>query len=141
MAQTLSDSCVPQQNQRVLLGILIDVSHSMQTSWRNQDGKPLPRIEVIRDAVNKKILEERKRNKERPEEIDNIDMFCLGFGFRYPLYIQRDITICEEDQPFQTQPQTEVIDLVCDLLALTDILPTKEELSDFKQRLNEKWHQ
>lgn len=139
----LSSNVLPssQQESRVLLGVIIDVSYSMRESWHNKDGKKLPRIEVIRDILNRKIKEEQRRAGTQKRAIDNIDLFCLGFGFRYPMYIEPGITNTEQDRPLRKENKLEVIDLICDLLALSEILPNREKLTDFKERLNQKWQQ
>jgi hypothetical protein len=113
----------------------------MQENWRNKEGKQMPRIEVVRDTINRKITRWQKSNSVKKDHINNIDIFCIGFGFRYPRYIEYDIQTCEEDQPLQKKEKIEIIDLICDLLALSEILPTQEELTDFRERLNQKWYQ
>src|SRR5690348_11651175 len=66
-----------QPSSRVLLGVLIDVSNSMRKSWPNKDGKQLPRIEVIRDVLNRRIQEEQRRSQTQKSKLENIDVFCL----------------------------------------------------------------
>ncbi len=39
----------------LLVGLIVDVSSSMQRNWKNSDGKKLPKIEIIRDALNKQV--------------------------------------------------------------------------------------
>jgi hypothetical protein len=124
-----------------LFGILVDVSHSMSNNWHNKDGKKLPRIEVVRDTLNRKIKEEQMRRRTQQNNLDNIDVFCLGMGFRFPMYIEHDILTCEQEEPLKQQQKTMLIDLICDLLALCEILPSAEKLEDFKERLNGKWQQ
>lgn len=130
-----------EKSSRTLLGILVDVSHSMSNNWHNKDGKKLPRIEVVRDTLNRKIKEEQMRRRTQQNNIDNIDVFCLGMGFRFPMYIEHDILTCEQEEPLKQQQKTMLIDLICDLLALCEILPSAEKLDDFKERLNRKWQQ
>ncbi len=64
----------------VLVGVIVDVSSSMRRNWRNRNGKQLPRIEVIRDTLNKWIREEQQLRKI---QADNIKIFCLGMGFTH----------------------------------------------------------
>lgn len=130
-----------EKSSRTLLGILVDVSHSMSNNWHNNDGKKLPRIEVVRDTLNRKIKEEQMRRRTQQNDLDNIDVFCLGMGFRFPMYIEHDILTCEQEEPLQRQQKTMLVDLICDLLALCEILPSAEKLEDFKERLNRKWQQ
>jgi len=130
-----------EKPSRTLLGVLVDVSHSMSNNWHNKDGKELPRIEVIRDTLNRKLKEEQMRRRTQQHHLDNIDIFCLGMGFRFPMYIEHDILSCEQEQPLKKQEKIMLIDLICDLLALCEILPNEEKLEDFKERLNRKWQQ
>src|SRR5260370_8410575 len=130
-----------EKPSRTLLGVLVDVSHSMSNNWHNKDGKELPRIEVIRDTLNRKLKEEQMRRRTQQHHLDNIDIFCLGMGFRFPMYIEHDILTCEQEQPLKKQEKTMLIDLICDLLALCEILPSEEKLEDFKEHLNRKWQQ
>lgn len=130
-----------EKSSRTLLGILVDVSHSMSNSWHNKDGKKIPRIEVVKETLNKKLKDEQMRRRTQRNNLDNIDVFCLGMGFRFPMYIEHDILTCEEAQPLKKQEKTMLIDLICDLLALCEILPSAEKLEDFKERLNQKWRQ
>lgn len=130
-----------QESSRVLLGVIIDVSDSMRESWHNKDGKRLPRIEVIRDTLNRKIKEEQKRSRTQKDALEGIDIFCLGFGFRYSMYIGQSITTIEQSLSQEKNTKIELIDLICDLIALSEILPNREKLADFKERLNQKWQQ
>ena len=65
----------------VLIGVLIDVSNSMQRSWRNTDGKQLPRIEVVRDALNKRIREEQRRLAQ-DSSVNKIEAILSWYGFQ-----------------------------------------------------------
>lgn len=124
----------------VLLGILIDVSNSMRRNWRNKSGKKLPRIKVIKDALNKRIREEQRRTLSQEGKLDEIEVFCLGMGFKALSHFGDVDLSGEQEHSLGTQVQTRtMVDLTCDLLALSEILPSNEELSDFKQRLNQKW--
>ena len=67
----------------VLVGVIIDVSSSMRRNWRNKHGKKLPRIEAIRDTLNNWIKEEQQTRQTQAEDIK---MFCLGMGFKAPIY-------------------------------------------------------
>jgi hypothetical protein len=139
MTLTPDTSVSLQQDSRVLLGVIIDVSDSMRKNWRNADSKRLSRIKVISDTLNRKIKEVQSKSRIQKSSLDHIDVFCLGFGFRYPLYIEHDITIVEQDQPLKKKEKIDVVDLICDLLALSEILPSQEKLLEFKEQLNHKW--
>jgi hypothetical protein len=141
MTKMLDTKLSEEKPPRTLLGVVVDVSHSMSNNWHNKEGKKLPRIEVIRDTLNRKLKEEQMRRRTQQTNLDNMDVFCLGMGFRFPMYIEHDILTCEQEQPLQKQEKTMLIDLICDLLALCEILPSEEKLEDFKERLNRKWQQ
>src|SRR6266699_2918340 len=141
MTKTADIELFQEKGSPTLLGVIVDVSHSMNNSWHNKDGKKLPRIQVVKDTLNRKIKEEQLRRRNQQTNLDNIDVFCLGMGFRFPMYIERDILTCEQEQPLEKQEKTMLIDLICDLLALCEILPSEEKLADFKERLNSKWQQ
>ena len=117
----------------------MDVSNSMCKNWRNHDGRPLPRIEVVRDTLNERL---RKVNKDNASSKRgrNVDVFCLGMGFKVPMHLS-DVELSfgtETTIPNTSQTRT-YVDLVCDLLALVEILPTEAQLHDFKMRLDTKW--
>lgn len=122
-----------------VIGIIVDVSNSMCKNWRNHDGRPLPRIEVVRDTLNERL---RKVNKDNASSKRgrNVDVFCLGMGFKVPMHLS-DVELSfgtETTIPNTSQTRT-YVDLVCDLLALVEILPTEAQLHDFKMRLDTKW--
>ena len=125
--------------QPVIVGIIIDVSGSMKRNWSNKDGKKLPRIEVIRDSLNRYLQEEQLKTYR--ESLNNhIELFCLGMGFQILMH-QADVYISYEQEhslsgTLQTRRR---VDIVCDLLALSDILPSKKQLDHFKELLDQKW--
>src|SRR2546425_5484075 len=141
MTKTPDIELFQEKGSLTLLGVIVDVSHSMNNSWHNKDGKKLPCIQVVKDTLNRKIKEEQLRRRNQQTNLDNIDVFCLGMGFRFPMYIECDILTCEQEEPLKKQEKVELIDLICDLLALGEILPSAEKLEDFKERLNQKWQQ
>ena len=121
----------------VLVGVIVDVSSSMRRNWRNRNGKQLPRIEVIRDTLNKWIREEQQLRKI---QADNIKIFCLGMGFKAPMYWTDVDCSDEQEHPLGNAAQKRIaVHLTCDLLALSEILPSKEKLTEFKEKLNQKW--
>lgn len=135
----ISHEASPNTYTPVLIGVLIDVSNSMHHSWRNTDGKQLPRIEVVRDALNKRIREEQRRLIQ-DQSINEIELFCLGMGFKSVSHMT-EVNLSDEQEHSlgETTRKIDVVDLTCDLLALSEILPSKEKLADFKTQLNNKW--
>ncbi|HEU5382674.1 MAG TPA: vWA domain-containing protein [Ktedonobacteraceae bacterium] len=125
--------------QSLLVGIIIDVSSSMKRNWRNKDGRKLPRIEVIRDSLNK-YLQEEKFKAYRSSSNRQIELFCLGMGFQTLIHLT-DIDLSHEQEHHLkgTLQTRRMVGIVCDLLALSEILPDKQELEHFKDLLDQKW--
>lgn len=131
----------PVAQQPLIVGIIIDVSGSMKRNWPNKDGKKLPRIEVIRDSLNRYLQEEQHRKYSKFLN-NQIELFCLGMGFQILMH-QTDTGYSYEQEhslsgPLQTRRR---VDIVCDLLALSEILPGKKQLDHFKELLDQKWKQ
>src|SRR5215469_8240156 len=108
--------------QPLLVGIIIDVSSSMKRNWQNKDGKKLPRIEVIRDSLNR-YLQDEKLKFHRNSLNNQIELFCLGMGFQVLVHLT-DIDLSHEQEHYlhgivQTR---RIAGVVCDLLALNEIL-------------------
>jgi hypothetical protein len=138
----MEDFYTPTNSMKpVLLGIIVDVSNSMQRNWKNTEGKPLPRIEVIRDALNRQIKKQQLVSKKPKTggKRQTIDVFCIGMGFKAPMF-WTDVEL-SNDQEHNLHNAKKRINagLVCDLLALSEILPNDAELTEFKQKLDEKW--
>lgn len=113
----------------------------MQKNWRNQDSKNLPRFEAIRAILNEKILQEKNRLQADEEEPNAIDLFCLGMGFKTIMHTSDDdASFQKEHHMVGPRVQTwNVHHLVCDILALIELLPTQAVLNEFQQQLNQKW--
>lgn len=120
-----------EEKKPLLLGILLDVSNSMQESWKNNDGRSLPRIQVIQKTVHDHL---RHLHNGSTEDGDSpqTDLFALGFGFREVIpHVGID----------GSSLQTTVLrnDMICDLLALAELVPNQQKLDTFHAELNEKW--
>jgi hypothetical protein len=127
--------------QPLLVGIIIDVSSSMKRNWRNKDGRKLPRIEIIRDSLNK-YLQEEQFKAYRNSSNNQIELFCLGMGFQIVTHqTEVDLSYEQEHYLHGTLETRRMVGIVCDLLALSEILPDKKELEDFKDLLDQKWKQ
>ena len=124
-----------------LLGIIVDVSISMKRSWKNRDGKKLPRIQVIRDVLNQQI---RKAafTKNQGEQTPTIEVFALGMGFKRTAHWSGiDMSYGREKRlPGPTNTLTDV-GVVCDILALAEILPSIQDFQKLSKAINEKWNQ
>lgn len=126
----------------VLIGVLVDVSNSMRRNWRKKGGKKLPRIEVIREALNKRIKEEQRLHQSQKLDSDDVEIFCLGMGFKAPMHTQDVDLSFEQEHSLGAGAKEHIqVDLTCDLLALGEILPSKERLAEFKTKLNQRWVQ
>jgi hypothetical protein len=126
----------------VLIGVLVDVSNSMRRNWRKKGGKKLPRIEVIKEVLNNRIKEEQRLQQSQEAIFDDAEIFCLGMGFKAPVHTQGvDLSYEQEHSLSAEAKESTHVDLICDLLALGEILPSKEKLSEFKEKLNQRWVQ
>ncbi len=123
----------------VLIGVLVDVSNSMRRNWGKKGGKKLPRIEVIKEALNKRIKEEQRLQQSQEAMFDNVEIFCLGMGFKSRVHT-RGVDLSDEQEHSLGAEAKEGthVDLICDLLALGEILPSKEKLSEFQEKLNQR---
>lgn len=137
MSTATKDS--PNSKKPVLVGIIVDVSNSMRKNWKNTDGKSLPRIEVIRDSLNERITKFQSAEKPKVEKRQTVDVFCIGMGFKAPMFLTDvELSYDQEHNLLKTEKRMHV-GLVCDLLALSEILPNDAELKEFKQKLDQKW--
>lgn len=138
----MDTSYFPPDNTKrksLLVGVIVDVSSSMQKNWRNRHGRKVLRIEVVRDALNTqvhKIAAQRKNKASR-----TVGIFCLGMGFKRPMYWSDvEISYGYEGEPDTEKKQRTQVDVVCDILALSEIVPTKAELRRLETTINRKWN-
>ena len=97
----------------VLIGVLVDVSNSMRRNWRKKGGKKLPRIEVIKDALNKCIKEEQRLQQSQEAIFDDVEIFCLGMGFKAPVHVQGvDLSFEQEHSLGAEAKQSTHVDLI-----------------------------
>jgi hypothetical protein len=124
-----------------LIGVIVDVSNSMRRNWEKKEGKGEPRIETIRDALNKEIKRLQSLSIDKSLEKQDVSFFCLGMGFQRTMFwndMQMDYgTEITLNAPSVKKQQTNV---VCDILALIDILPTKLEMDELEDNINNKWN-
>lgn len=127
-------------NKPLLVGIIIDVSSSMRRNWKNKEGKRLPQIEIIKDGLNRQIRKIKSIYSEKPETKE-VELFCIGMGFKRPQKKWQFVDLSRnKEQPLDEMAET-LIDatVVCDILALTEIIPTKADLEEVENVINEKW--
>jgi hypothetical protein len=126
-------------NNKVLIGIIVDVSSSMQKNWGNNMTKNKTKIEVIKDALNDefKRLRVLYGNGERQE----VYVFCLGIGFILPFkLISVELKDGNETEVNNTST-TQYVGVICDILALSEIVPSKEKLAKIKQEIHFFWNE
>ena len=112
----------------LLIGIILDVSSSMRRNWRNEEDEEMPRIEVIRDALNKEIGRQSFLHSSSRKKAT--DVFCLGMGFKKTEYLVGVNLQDDQEKVLKGEPRkTSRVDIVCDLLALSELIPTKEKLN------------
>ncbi|MDP1624225.1 MAG: hypothetical protein Q8L64_00495 [bacterium] len=124
----------------LLVGIIIDVSSSMRRNWKNKEGKRLPQIEIIKDGLNRQIRKIKSIYSEKPETKE-VELFCIGMGFKRPQKKWQFVDLSRnKEQPLDEMAET-LIDatVVCDILALTEIIPTKADLEEVENVINAKW--
>jgi hypothetical protein len=106
------------EQQPLIVGVIIDVSSSMKRNWPNKDGKKLPRIEVIRDSLNR-YLQDEKLKAHRNSLNNQIELFCLGMGFQILIHLT-DIDLSHEQEHYLngTLQARRMVGIVCDLLVV-----------------------
>lgn len=119
----------------VLIGIILDVSSSMRNNWTNLDGKNVPRFNVVRDALNEQVW---KLSVIPGIEGSTTEVFCLGLGFQKAVTYSKVDLQTEEIEPAEPLVIHES-NLICDLLALSELIPTRDTLTMLERSLNDKW--
>gem|GEM_PF-1651512 len=118
----------------------MDVSTSMKRNWKNEAGKGVPKIELIRDVLNKQARNF-SLNKGLKKKQRSINLFCLGMGFKRTVYLSKvDLTYDHEKNLEDKAEKRTLTNAVCDIIALSEMLPTKLEINQLKRELNTKWN-
>ena len=99
---------------KLILGIIVDVSGSMQASWYNKFTSQKSRIEVIKSSLNREFNQ--LQNNHNSDDFE-LQLFCLGMGFK------------------------ESAGTICDLLALSEMVPSEEKLSKIRAKIQQFWNQ
>nr|BBH86383.1 hypothetical protein KTC_11340 [Thermosporothrix sp. COM3] len=126
---------------QTLVGIILDVSSSMHRNWQNEDGDKMPRVDVLLQILEKRIRALQQRHtQDEAEQSEQIEVFCLGMGFKTIMHTnEHDVSFQREHGMGPNAETKEVHHLVCDLLALAEIVPQKETLEELLAQLNQKW--
>jgi len=112
----------------------------MRRNWKNKEGKRLPQIEVIKDGLNRQIRKIKSAYSSKPET-KIVQIFCIGMGFKRPQKRWQFVDLSQNrEKPLSGTTET-LIDatVVCDILALTEIIPTKADLEEVENVINSKW--
>jgi hypothetical protein len=124
----------------LLVGIIIDASSSMSRNWKNKSGKSLPKIEVIRDAFNEQFTKISLMSKHRSDDSPAVHVFCLGMGFVLPqAFISVRTGEGKEETITDGKPTITRSDIICDLIALSEIVPSRALLERVRINLNKRW--
>lgn len=122
--------------QKLLLGIIIDVSFSMKKNWGNNLEIKQTKIEAVKNALNEEIQKLYILKGEK----DGFDrkLFCLGIGFKLPLNLMSvDLSDGEEKQ--NNDNETKLIGIICDVLALSDLIPSQQKLQIIRDAIRLFW--
>ncbi len=127
-----------EDSNEFLIGIVVDASSSMRRNWKNKNGKKLPKIEVIRDSLNEQF------NKfsilyANDRRANNINFFCLGMGLQLPIKFAFVDTSNDREKIVDKEPVMTRSDVICDVIALAELLPTKSKLEQLRDNLNKMW--
>jgi hypothetical protein len=114
----------------------------MQRNWKNRDStKQLPRIEIIRDSLNSQINKLAALNTSDGKPSRTIDLFCLGMGFKRPMYwSDMEITYGYERELNNDRVERTDVGVICDILALNELIPTKRDIEQLESAINKHWN-
>lgn len=122
--------------EKLILGIIVDVSSSMKKNWGNSLNIKQTKIEAVKNALNEEI--------QRLNILCSINskfdrkLFCLGIGFKLPLnLISVDLSDGQEKE--NGDERTELIGIICDLLALGELIPSKRKLQTIRESIRSLW--
>lgn len=131
-----------ESNHPIVMGIIVDASASMAENWQEPSGKKLPRIDAIREALNAEFKRISILYNTRPARDRKVDIFCLGLGFQIPQsQFNNDYAgNYVPDREFKHGRTVVLTEVVCDILALTELMPSPQELGFIEKALNERWN-
>lgn len=127
-----------KNDQPLLVGFVIDVSQSMKRNWKNKDGQLMPKIEVIRDDFNDFFASLR-------ESLDglgaaDVKIFCLGVGFILKETFYETLSKDGIEHIKKDSAQTLIRnDIICDLIALSEMVPNRNMLQKLEANLDQMW--
>lgn len=122
---------------KLLLGIVVDISSSMQKNWSNDFTRNESKIDVIKNTLNDefrrlKVLYNFGRN-------DEVLVFCIGIGFILPFkLISVDVSDGKEKK-IRELSRTNFIGVICDLIALSEIVPSETKIGEIKTKIQSFW--
>jgi len=87
-----ADSSQPVTRKGTLLGVVVDLSGSMQTNLKNDQGGQYSRIESLSKAFQRAIEHiERLLESSTSEDSAQLKLFVYGFGFCVPAQPMCDV--------------------------------------------------
>lgn len=108
--------------------------NSMQKSWKHRGRKKLPRFDIIREVINEQFWKIASLSIAQQKRIE---VFCLGMGFQKSVSFAK-VNLDENEESIEVDKEPLTIqqsNLVCDLLALSEIIPTITELETLEKSL------
>ena len=129
-----------KNDQPLLVGFVIDVSQSMKRNWKNKDGQLMPKIEVIRDDFND-FFASLKESLGGMGATD-IKIFCLGIGFVLKENFAFNKT--EDGREIRLKKGERTLlrnDIICDLIALSEMVPNRNMLKELENALDQMWQE
>lgn len=124
--------------ENTLLGIVIDVSASMRKNWGSSWEIKQTKIEAIKNALNEEIV---RINAIHDSSLNkHIKLFCLGIGFRLSLKLISAELSDGEEKVLNDKTNTILIGIICDILALSELIPSKYKLDKIKKQIHSYWN-
>jgi hypothetical protein len=122
--------------EKLLLGIIIDVSSSMKKNWGNDLKIKQTKIEAVKNALNEEI-QRLNTLQSKSEKLDR-KLFCLGIGFKLSLNLI-SVDLSDGGEKKSKDTNTELIGIICDVLALSDLIPSQQKLETIKEAIRSFW--
>lgn len=126
-----------QKSKKTLIGIIVDVSYSMQENWGNNITNRQTKIDVIKNALNNEF--KRLNVVYSKKEKEDICLFCLGIGFILPFKLMGVELKDGKEKEVKNSSSTEYVGVICDILALSEIVPSSDKLDKIKREIKQFW--
>jgi phosphopantothenoylcysteine synthetase/decarboxylase len=124
-----------------IIGVILDISGSMKQSWKSTRKTYSTKIEAIHDSMVEILRNSSIQHQDKANALSEVRLFCLAAGFVRPVFVNSvEISNSEERVYDETMEKRQQSDIVCDLIALADIVPKKEDINKIKDELNRRWN-